>query len=328
MTRVTIVKNWDYPDLFQQTPGNKGIWEDIEFFFNSEQPSDYVIVLNHPSQGSTVTCPTNNIWAIMQEPPTEYKKLMHRGDPSYARIYTTDDQLKGRKYFHVQPALPWHINRSYDFLKTVDVPEKTGDISWVTSNLTDIKGHRDRMAFLECIHGRLEFDLFGRGFKQVDDKWQAIAPYRYAIAVENYSSPFYWSEKIADCFLAWTMPIYYGCTRITEYFPTDAMILIDIHNPDEALERIKEAVQAQRWQKNLEAIRFARDQVLERYQFFPFIAEKIKQDKKSVFINKVQPVFIPAEPRVPRFFSEKVHDVTDASLNLAKRIYRKIKSLL
>ena len=30
------------------------------------------------------------------------------------------------------------------------------------------------------------------------------------------------SEKIADCFLAWTMPIYYGCPRIAEYFPAES----------------------------------------------------------------------------------------------------------
>ena len=330
MIRVNILKNWHSPDLLQQTPGNTGRWKNAEFFLNANQPSDYVVVLNHPQQDVTVICPPRNIWGVIQEPPTEFNKLIHRGDPSYARVFTTDDELKGKKYLHSQPALPWHINRSYDYLKLVDVPRKTGNISWVTSNLTAIQGHRERMAFLGSIRNKLEFDLFGRGFHPVDDKWQAVAPYRYSIAVENYSNPFYWSEKIADCFLAWTMPIYHGCTRITDYFPPEAMVLIDIHHPDEALEHIREAVQSQRWNKNLDAIRFAREQVLEHYQLFPFILERIEQDTPPPsfwFNKKAQPVFIPENPRIPRFFAENVHAVFSSSRELGKRIYQKIKAL-
>ena len=297
MIKVNILKNWSYPDLFFQTPENKGIWNDIEFVNASEQPCDFVIVLNYPEQDIIVECPPDHVWAIIQEPPTEYRKLTHLGDPNYARIYTTDIELNGQKYFQSQPALPWHINRSYDFLKSVDVPKKSDNISWVTSNQRAIKGHRDRMSFLESIREKLKFDLFGRGFNPIDDKWQAIAPYRYTIAIENYSNPFYWSEKLSDCFLAWTMPIYYGCTRITEYFPAESMILIDIHRPDEAMERIHEAIQSQQWKNNLEAIRFAREQVLDHYQFFPYITEKIKQDKKILLSQETCPIFIPAYPR-------------------------------
>jgi hypothetical protein len=327
MIRVNILKSWDHPDLFQQTPGGAGIWGDIEFHLDAEGPSDYVIVLNHPLQDSTVTCPPARVWAIIQEPPTEFNKLIHRGDPSYARIYTTDPDLKGRRYVQSQPTLPWHINRSYDFLKTVAVPPKTGDISWVTSNLTNIQGHHDRMAFLEAVRGSLQFDLFGRGFNPVEDKWRAVAPYRYSIAVENYSNPYYWSEKIADCFLAWSMPIYHGCTRITDYFPAESMILIDIHRPDEALERIREAVQAGRWQKNLDAIRSAREQVLERYQFFPFVAGQIGKEKRTLFGGKARPVFIPAEPRTPRFPGERLEELARRSLDLARITYYKSRRL-
>ena len=137
------------------------------------------------------------------------------------------------------------------------------------------KGHRDRLAFLERIKGKLAFDLYGRGFRFVEDKWDGLAPYRYAIAVENHSNPYYWSEKLFDCFLAWTMPIYYGCTEITRYFPAEAMVQIDINDPD-AVERIREAVASDRWRRNRDAIAHARELVLNSYQFFPFFARAIK----------------------------------------------------
>ena len=119
------------------------------------------------------------------------------------------------------------------------------------------------MCFLERISGKVEFDLFGRGFTPLADKWDGLAPYRYSIAVENYRGPDYWTEKIADCFLSWTMPIYYGCTNITDYFPPEAMVLIDIDDIEEAVDKIREAIAQDLWRKNLDAIEYARKLVLE-----------------------------------------------------------------
>lgn len=310
MKTVNVLKSWSYPNLLEQTPSSKGIWKDIEFRFNSVQPSDYVVILNNPEKDTTVTCPPDHVWAIMQEPPTEFFEKKHRGDPSYARIYTSDVKLTGPKYFHSHPALPWHINRPYDFLKSLGAPAKAREISWITSSLTSLKGHRDRLAFLATMREKIEFDLFGRGFYPVDDKWLAIAPYQYSLAIENFSNPFYWSEKIADCFLAWTMPIYYGCTRITEYFPAESMVMINIHNPKEALDQIQEAVRTQRWRKNLDAIYFAREQVLEHYQFFPFISEQIQQNSSFV-ASKAQVIWIPSEPRIPLTTFENIQNTAE-----------------
>jgi hypothetical protein len=325
MITVNVLKNWDYPDLMHQTPGNAGVWQDIKFLLETDQPTDYVVVLNYPSQDILVRSRPGRIWAIMQEPPTEFLKRSHRGDLSYSRVYTSDVRLRGAKYVHSHPALPWHVNRSYDYLKSADIPHKLKDISWVTSNQTVLQGHRDRMFFLQSIRDSLNFDLFGRGFEPVEDKWQALAPYRYSIAVENFSNPFYWSEKIADCFLSWTMPIYYGCSKIMEYFPAESMIAIDIHRPQESLEIIHNAIRSQHWKKNLDAIRFARELILDRYQFFPFVTEKIKQDADLSTGGKHESVLIPATMRIPLTFGERATPFFDKFYNMAKKNYRKLK---
>jgi len=74
-----------------------------------------------------------------------------------------------------------------------------------------------------------------------------------------------------DVFLSWSMPIYYGCTNITDYFPREPMILIAINKPEEAIEIINKAVADDLWSKNIEAIREARNLVLNKYQTFPMI---------------------------------------------------------
>ncbi|AOY80301.2 glycosyltransferase family 10 [Moorena producens JHB] len=302
MMLVRIIANWDWPDLLRQSPNHSGIWEGIGFTLEPVEECDYVIVLNGASKTTTITCPPEHIWSMVQEPPTEFRKPWHV-NPSYSfRMFTTDVDLTGSQYIHSQPALPWHINQDYDFLTSFKAPEKTQQLSWITSGLRVLKGHRVRMYFLEQIQGKLDFDLWGRDFNPIDDKWDGLVSYRYSLAIENYSNPLYWSEKLADCYLAWCMPIYYGCTRITDYFPAESLIQIDINQPDAAVEKIKEAIASNAWQQNLDAIAYARELILKRYQLFPFMVCQIRhfQATYGSFFQK-QPVTI-----APREIKERL----------------------
>lgn len=276
MTLVRIFKSWDWPDLKRQTPGQSGSWRGIQF---TEQPvaeCDYAVILNYVSQPVIVTCPPENVWAVLQEPPIAEYQPLHRGTHGVRRVFTQDTSLAGAQYVHSQGALPWHVERDYDFLKNCRAPEKPRSLSWITSNVTVHQGHRDRMAFLKQVRGRVEFDLWGKGFAPINDKWDGLESYRYALAVENYSGPHYWTEKIADCFLSWTMPIYYGCTNLEDYFPKESFVRIDIHDPH-ALETIREVTNSDRWRSQRDAIAKARELVLDRYQLFPFLADQINQ---------------------------------------------------
>lgn len=272
---VGLLRRFQIPvDIFRQSPGHSGRWGEIQMVESPEIPCDYVIIIDKPNQPTVVTCPPENIWAIIDEPPNELQRHWHRGFAEYGRIYMTDITLRGARYVLSQPALPWLIDRDYDFLLNCPVPQKEKDLSWVTSNRNDTAGHRLRMRFLAALREQVDFDLYGRGFQPLKDKWDGLAPYRYALAVENFHTPYYWSEKISDCFLSWTMPIYSGSSRIEEYFPKEAMVRIDIRDP-QAIEQVREVIASDRWQRNLDAISEARQLVLNRYQLFPFVAQQI-----------------------------------------------------
>ena len=334
MTLVRIVKDWDWPDLLRQSPNHSGIWEGIGFTLEGGGQCDYVIVLNGASEVTTVTCPPQHIWSMVQEPPTEFRKPWHV-NPSYSfRMWTTDVDLTGSQYIHSQPAISWHVNKDYEFLTSFKAPDKTRQLSWITSRLAHLKGHRARMGFLARIQGQLDLDLIATyeyylrqpgatrekiateqaklGFVCVEDKWGGLAPYRYSIAVENYSNPLYWSEKLADCYLAWCMPIYYGCTRITDYFPAESLIQIDISQPDAAMEIIQEAIASNAWQRNLDAIAYARELILNRYQFFPFMVRQIRHFESTYgsFSQKQQITIAPRvikQPLWPRVVRKSKH---------------------
>lgn len=320
MTVVRIVKNWDKPELMRQTPGSAGFWDGIEFTLKAVAHCDYLLILNHPPEDITVTCPPQHIWAIMQEPPNEYYKNMHWGDVWYHRVYTQREDLLGKRYIHSQPALPWHVNKDYDYLKRCGVPIKDHRLSCVTSDIAYFEGHRARLRFLDKLRQHLEFDLFGRGFSPVQDKWDALASYRYSLAIENFRNSYYWSEKLADCFLAWTMPIYYGCTNIAKYFPSEAMVSIDPDDPT-AIERIKETISSDLYHRNLDAIAYARELVLDRYQLFPFIVQQIRDYESSPPSNTSDPV--------PIALTHKLRLPLDVKVRLAAERYgRQFRSRL
>ncbi|AOW99793.1 hypothetical protein BJP34_10300 [Moorena producens PAL-8-15-08-1] len=300
---VRIVKSALHRRLFlRQTPAGEGIWDGVQFTLEPVESCDYLILLNRPPENLTVVCPPQHVWSIIHEPPVACRKAWHLNPPYASRMFTTDVERSGKEYIHSQPAIFWMVNRDYDFLVSFTAPEKTQQLSWITSRQTYLKGHRDRMGFLAKIQGQVDFDLWGRDFNPIDDKWDGLISYRYSLAIENYSNPFYWSEKLADCYLAWCMPIYYGCTRITDYFPAESMIQIDIHDPDAAVAKIKEAIASNAWQRNLDAIAYARSLVLNRYQFFPFMVSQIRHFESSYgAFSPKQLVSIPKyeEKRIP-----------------------------
>lgn len=286
MKQVLIIKNWDHPDILRQTPGGHGIWKDIKFTpyqlrgtgytLDSSSSCDYVIVFNHSPKNVRIHTFPENIWSIQQEPPNEFFKPFHKVSKIYKRVFITDPDLKGERYIHSQPTLPWHIDKDYDFLKKSPIPNKPYRLSWVTSNKKKFQGQKSRMQFLEKIKSNIDFNLYGRGFKFLEDKWEGLAPYRYSLAIENYQGPYYFSEKLTDCFLSWTMPIYFGCTNITDYFPKDSLIQIDIKDPG-VVGKIKKIIKSDLWLRRRKAIEKARILVLEKYQFFPFMVEQIKR---------------------------------------------------
>ena len=279
MTIVRIVKNWDWPDLIRQTPGQKSVWDGIQFTVDPVEDCDFLIMLNNNMKTDTrVRCPKENIWAIMQEPYLRgHSDWMVEGHESFSKVFTHYKPYDSDKYVTSHPAIPWYVNKTYDQLISLDIPSKTKKLSWVVGNATDLPGHFKRLSFLRSLKqdASVDIDLFGRAVEYIEDKWDGLASYQYSLAVENSSNPDYWTEKLADCFLTWTVPIYYGCTNLECYFPKESFIRIDIEHPEESLAKIRRIINEDNWEKYIPALEEARNLVLNRYQLFPHIKDMI-----------------------------------------------------
>jgi hypothetical protein len=264
----------------RQTRGHLGIWDNIQFTVDPVEECDFVIMLNNNMKcESLVKCPRENIWVLMQEPYVKgLTDWMVERHEYFFYLYTHHGPSNHSRSIVSQPALPWHINKSFDQLSQMDIPAKSKTISWIVGNAMSIPGHVKRRSFLQFIQNNasLDVDLFGRGVQFIEDKWDSLAPYKYSLAIENSRSSDYWTEKIADCFLSWTIPFYYGCTNLEEYFPEESFIRIDVEKPEIAVDMIQSAIKNNEWEKRLPALKTARELVLNQYQLFPHLAKRIK----------------------------------------------------
>ncbi|MGE0714707.1 MAG: glycosyltransferase family 10 [Alphaproteobacteria bacterium] len=280
--RVAIHDNWrDVPEALDYlTPRGSGSWGRVTFGSAADiADPDFILVFNSPPSDVVVECPPERLWFACGEPPTRYHAPMHVGQGEGTVVLTCDERFarhpelsRQRTYMTTLPMLrTWSVRRRVGVLdRMADVP-KSRDLSWVTSNLLLVPGHHDRMRFLEALRREVPFDLFGRGFAPIDDKWDGVAPYRYSIAFENCIHPFYFSEKIMDCFACLTMPIYVGSPAIGQFFPPESFVAIDPADPG-VFERIREVVASDRRERSLDHLRNARRLVLARYNLFLQIA--------------------------------------------------------
>jgi hypothetical protein len=280
--KVGIYRNYDSPDLRRQTPGGSAQWGNARFLIDKiTEPVDLLVVLNYFNDEVEIEC--GEVWSINQEPPIEGFPWIFEGHNEYAKVFSPSCNASSQdRCFPSHGALPWHVDMTYDELKGLLPANKEKALSWITTNKTIFEGHKARMGFLDRLkESSVEFDLFGFGFTPLEDKYDGLAKYKYSLAIENFSGPDYWTEKIADCFLSWTMPIYYGCTNIGEYFPDDSFVQIDVGDPD-VFARIEETVKSDLYIKNRDAIEEARRLVLDNHQLFPFIQRKLEEAPLSV----------------------------------------------
>lgn len=102
--------------------------------------------------------------------------------------------------------------------------KKSKNISIIASNKKMTYGHRLRH---EIINKFKNIDVFGRAYNPIQSKLVGLKDYRYSIVVENTKVDYYFTEKLIDCFATGTVPIYYGCPSIGDFFDTRGMIIIN-----------------------------------------------------------------------------------------------------
>lgn len=66
--------------------------------------------------------------------------------------------------------------------------------------------------------------------KSLESKIDLFKDFQFSIVIENTREKNCFSEKIIDCLITKTIPIYYGCSNIQDYFDISGWIILESNN--------------------------------------------------------------------------------------------------
>jgi hypothetical protein len=230
-------------------------YTNIEFVYDDSY--NWAVVFGKLENNNIITPPDRTIFFAM-EPSWSINTDRHATEYSnYVFAPTGDIFATNKHYVHEYPTFmlyggrgdsEWtvHDMASWDLSKSLTcsmVVTKTGDYQWwVPANSPTLYADRVAAAELMLLHN-LGVHVFGNGWESTGDckgevwnKKIALTPYKFSVALENSHEKNYISEKFIDCLLTNTIPIYFGCTNISNYYdPQGYLQLSDIKNLDEIL---------------------------------------------------------------------------------------------
>lgn len=340
MTRIKFLSRIDPREWRRYFPNEDGVWGDCRFVFEREaRDYDWLVVyddLPPPPGGSrqnareALACPAANTLLVTTEPASI--KAYGRGFAAqFGHVLTSQPPwaLPHPRRHYQQSANHWFYGSARErWMSHAEMragpacADKTRDLSTVYSSKRQWHTlHAQRFAFIAAMHERLpELALFGRGATPMDDKAEALAPFRYHLAVENHIAPHHFTEKLSDAFLGRCLPFYAGAPNAADYFPQDSYIPIDIRDPDGAARIIRAAIAANAWQARLPLIEEARRRVLEEHHLFAVIARIVASAPQTA------PAARAATALLGRHAWRKAHPL-GALAHMAEKLYVRTRSL-
>lgn len=324
--KFTYPTTWNV-QFIRQTPKELGHWGNYIFLVNTEdEECDVWVVFENITTAETARCAPENVIFITGEPVTI--KTYNKDFLSlFNYAITTNRELEHPNLIFSQTAIPWWVglkydakaqrfadeySKTYDELYQMEKVKKTKLISVICSDKTMTEGHQKRIRFVNALKEKFgdQMDVYGRGVNTFSDKWDVIAPYKYHIIMENSFIDDYFTEKLSDSYLAESFPFYYGCPNLEKYFNTDAFLRIDVDDVDGSIATIEQAITNNLYTKQYQAIKQAKDKVLNEYNIFPMIVRFIEDHsllknkrKKSITID---PLYQPAKKRKYQRILEKI----------------------
>lgn len=224
MNRITCNGNWFDIQKIPQTYQNKHFFIDVQNSFDPNLDNIYI------------QCEPEVIIKSETYLLENYKK--------YTKIFTFNKKVLENCENSVKynPSCTWILPQDYE---NINPKEK----SYAISNLAGTKnfgatGHILRQVIHHHQHLFSSFPItFFRSIaqmpiikdygnnplieKKLSDKLQLFKNFQFSIVIENSKQDNYFSEKLIDCLITKTIPIYYGCPNIKEYFDTTGWILIE-----------------------------------------------------------------------------------------------------
>jgi hypothetical protein len=217
------------------SPNNNG---DLEINYGD------IVIYTDLFQKNINTKANKNIALMIESPEIHplYYDYISKNNNKFDLVLTFDKKLLDRgENFKLNLYGTCWLHDSY-----INVWSKNKLCSIVTSNKSLTSGHNFRNIITSYIdRNNINIDIYGGNYNNLpyittkgftpehsgrhitNGKINALKDYMFSISIENTKKDLYFTEKLIDCFLTGTIPIYYGCPSIYKFFNSNGIIIFD-----------------------------------------------------------------------------------------------------
>lgn len=193
----------------------------FNWIWDNNKINSHVTVFTDGFLREVDTCKSKYKIAWLVEPPVispfiyNYIKLNYQ---KFDLIFTFDESLLSinNKFKYYPYGSSWIHEKA--------IYQKSKNVSIIASNKNVTVGQKLRH---DVITRFKNIDVYGLGYKPIENKLEGLKDYKYSIAIENSKFNSYFTEKLMDCFVTGTIPIYWGCPKISEFFNKDGIYTFD-----------------------------------------------------------------------------------------------------
>lgn len=210
----------------------EAIYSNIEF----DYPLQVEVIIDVKILDFIIPIPENTIrFFCTTQPEGVYNQLIKEHPECYNFLLTPFDDLLELPKSHLFVGCG-------AFLEPDPNMEKKFGVSSVMSGRFCLPGHYLRRELFHRRHeikipfdfylgtvNRLSEEFYTQGCPTLEwgaaEKKRTMA-YKYHIAIDSYRRHNHYSEKLIDCLVTKTIPIYWGCTNLEEYFNPKGIIQV------------------------------------------------------------------------------------------------------
>ena len=278
MTNICFIAPWGTPENLlarfkNQTPDSSGEWNSVRGVADPEQ-ADCLVVLD--AMGEKGVCKRLNLNNL-----DKYSIIHLRTEPDFISRFSPIPGSRFQDYSNgTVRSCTWWIKSSYDELVSMEYYKKSKLLSSVVS-----PKWKHRNIFLKNLSKIMKFDAYGgprlkdivgRNYMHPlppgQNKEEGITDYSFSIALENSAQRNCFTEKAIDCLLLWTLPIYWGCPNMGEFFPQYSYYNVDLATPEHVLDIVKKPIE----KKHISAMTEARNLILNKYNIWATIESLVQ----------------------------------------------------
>lgn len=178
---------------------------------------------------------------IQQEPESviPYREHLLKNWNLYYKIYTYDNILLQNCPNAIKYVFGTSTFKSFFEISNLNISKKLFQISSLTGDKEQLIGHKLRKTLYKnkslfpnnfiffVSHSAKTLDITDQTPKIYGTKLPLFETFQFSIIIECSQQINYFSEKLIDCLLTRTIPIYWGCPNINEYFDTSGWIFFN-----------------------------------------------------------------------------------------------------